>query len=65
MAVAVTETDVPSSNVPPSVTLPPSLAVTVNVYWVTTGSGGEVWTVLVGACVSSSLEQKNKTRHNE
>ena len=32
LAVAVTETEVPSSNVPPALTLPPSLAVTVKVY---------------------------------
>lgn len=31
-ALAVTETEVPSSNVPPAVTLPPSPAVTSRVY---------------------------------
>ena len=49
MGLAVITTSVPSSNVPPSVTLPPSLAVTVKVYWTTTVSGVVVWIVLVGA----------------
>ena len=68
LGVAVMVTSVPSSNVPPSVTLPPSPAVTVKVYWTTTGSGVSasgsgviVWTVLVGACVSSSGEQLKRT----